>query len=145
MLGTYKLASSGDQGKIDLLRNFVDPPEPDTPPDIAGLWPGTFESALSLIRGAVEWSIQQDRTDTGAPSTAFSGTETRDTIIYDFVGTIDGEGNFVRIGLSADGMLIDSGNFHLVDPPEPDFQSHSVVNFADGRLDLIVTTLTSPN
>jgi len=108
LLGTYKL-SSGDQGKIDLLRKFTPPPDQDTPPDIAGSWPGTFQNILSLMRGTVEWTVQQDRTPTGAPSTGFMGQETMDTSMNDFVGTIDGGGNFVRIGVSAQGFLIGAG------------------------------------
>jgi hypothetical protein len=141
MLASYRL-SSGDQGKIDVLRGFTDPPEPDTPPDIAGSWFGTFESGLSLTTGAVEWTVQQDRTRRGTPGTEFMGQETMDTIIYDFVGTIDGDGNFVRIGSSSSGTLIDSG---LVEPPEPDLQAHSVRNFFDGGVDLVSMTLTPHN
>jgi hypothetical protein len=143
LLATYRL-SSGDRGKVDVLRNFIDPPEPDTPPDIAGHWRGTFESGLSLMRGADEWLVQQDRTETGAPGTGFMGQETMDTSIYDFVGTIDGQGNFVRIGNSARGLIVNSGKFHLglQEPPEPDLQSHTVLNFVDGGLDDLVIVIT---
>jgi hypothetical protein len=108
LFATYKL-SSGDQGKIDLLRKFIPPPVPDTPPDIAGQWGGTFENKLSLMRGTDEWMVQQDRTPTGMPGTGFMGQETMGIIIYDFVGTIDGQGNFVRIGVSERGFIIEGG------------------------------------
>jgi hypothetical protein len=93
---SYKL-SSGDQGEVDFVRNFTQPPDPG-PPDISGSWSGTFENILSLVSGTVEWIVQQDRTPNGAPGTGFMGQETIDTVPYDFVGTIDGQGNFVRIG-----------------------------------------------
>jgi hypothetical protein len=32
-------------------------------------------------------------------------------IIYQFAGTVDGQGNFVRIGVSAQGFLIGGGKF----------------------------------
>jgi hypothetical protein len=107
ILGTYRLSQS-NQGTINLLRNFTQPPDPG-PPDIGGPWRGTFENILSLMRGTDELMIQQDRTPTGAPSTGFMGQETRDTIIYDFVGTIDGQGNFVRVGVSIRGWDIGGG------------------------------------
>jgi hypothetical protein len=146
VLATYKftpITGPIGQGKVNLLRGFVDPPDPDTPPDIAGSWRGTFESSLSLMTGADEWMVQQDRTRTGMPGTGFMGQETMDIIIYDFVGTIDGQGNFVRIGNSARGMLIDGGKFHpgLQTPPEPELQSHTVLNFVDGGVDLVSITL----
>lgn len=87
--GTYKL-SSGDQGKVDLLRNFTQPSEPEMPPDIAGFWRGTLDSVLPSMTTTVEWMIQQDRTPTGAPGTGFMGQEMIGTMVNDFVGTIDG-------------------------------------------------------
>src|SRR5262245_21431218 len=77
IFGSYKLAS-GDQGKVNFLGKFQQPPEPDVPPDIAGSWRGTFENILSLMRGTTEFVIQQDRTPTGAPGTGFTGQETMD-------------------------------------------------------------------
>jgi hypothetical protein len=105
LTGTYRL-SSGDQGEIVLLQNFSQPPDP---PDINGSWLGTFENVLCLMTGTFEWLVHQDRTPNGTPSTGFTGQETIDTIICDFVGTIDGSGNFVRIGVSDEGLLIEGG------------------------------------
>jgi hypothetical protein len=115
LLATYKL-SSGEQGKIELLRKFAQPPpDQDTPPDIAGSWRGTFESSLSLMRGTVEWDVQQDLTETGASGTGFTGQErimsTPAIQLYQFAGAIDGQGNFVRIGVSSQGFLIEGGKF----------------------------------
>jgi hypothetical protein len=115
LFATYKL-SSGDQGKIELLRKFAQPPPGnDTPPDIAGSWGGTFENILSLMRGTVEWDVQQDLTETGAPGTGFTGQErimsTPAIQLYQFAGAIDGQGNFVRIGVSSQGFLIEGGKF----------------------------------
>jgi hypothetical protein len=151
VLATYKFTPTVgpiEQGKVDLLRGFQDPPEPEMPPDIAGSWRGTYESSLSLMRGTDERMIQQDRTRTGAPGTGFVGQETMDMgtagiIIHAFVGTIDGQGNFVRIGNSARGMLIDGGKVQpgLQTPPEPELQSHAVLNFADGGVDLFSIAL----
>ena len=109
LIGTYRL-SSGDQGEILLLQNFSQPPDPG-PPDIAGSWSGDFTNILCLLAGTLELMIQQDRTPNGTPGTGFTGQETLDTIIYDFVGTIDAAGNFVRIGVSDQGFLIDGGTF----------------------------------
>jgi hypothetical protein len=113
LLATYKL-SSGDQGKIELLRKFSPPPDQDTPPDIAGHWGGTVENKLSLMRGTTEWDVQQDRTSTGMPGTGFTGQETINPgtpaiVLYDFAGAIDGQGNFVRIGVAAQGFVIEGG------------------------------------
>jgi hypothetical protein len=108
ILASYRLRS-GDHGEVALVQNFTQPPEPEMPPYIAGSWPGTFQNILSLMRGTVEWTVQQDRMPTGAPSTGFMGQETIDTSMNDFVGTIDGGGNFVRIGVSAQGFLIGAG------------------------------------
>jgi len=115
IFGSYKLAS-GDQGKVNFLGKFQQPPEPDMPPDIAGSWRGTFENILSLMRGTTEFVIQQDRTPTGAPGTGFTGQETMDggtpaVVLYQFAGTIDSQGNFVRIGVSGEGFLIEGGKF----------------------------------
>ena len=112
LVASYKL-SSGDQGEVSLLRKFSPPPDQDTPPDIAGPWRGTFENNLSLMRGTVEWDVQQDRTETGAPGTGFTGQErimaTPAIQLYQFAGTIDAHGNFVRIGVSAQGFVIEGG------------------------------------
>jgi hypothetical protein len=112
------------------------------PPDIAGDWRGTFQSSLSLMRGSTELRIQQDRTEAGTPGTGFMGQEARDMgtagiIIYDFVGTIDGLGNLVRIG-SARGFMpcIMGGNVQL-----GELNAHSVQNFFDGGVDLVSVTL----
>jgi hypothetical protein len=105
LTGTYRL-SSREQGQIVLLQNFSQPPDP---PDIAGSWLGTFTNILCLLTGTDELTIQQDRTPNGTPGTGFTGQETLDTIIYDFVGTIDGSGNFVRIGVSDQGFIIGGG------------------------------------
>jgi hypothetical protein len=114
IFGSYKLAS-GDQGQVNFLRKFQQPPEPDTPPDIAGFWRGTFENILSLMRGTVEWDVQQDRTETGAPGTGFTGQEriaaTPAIQLYQFAGAIDGQGNFVRVGVSVEGFIIEGGKF----------------------------------
>jgi hypothetical protein len=152
VLATYKftpLVGPIDQGKVDLLRGFQEPPEPEVPPDIAGSWRGTFESSLSLMRGTDEWMVQQDRTRTGAPGTNFVGQETINVdtggiIIYGFVGTIDGRGNFVRVGNSAHGFIVNGGKFQpgLAEPPEPDLQAHAVLNFVDGGVDLVSMNLT---
>jgi hypothetical protein len=154
VLATYKFTPTTgaiDQGKVDALRGFVDPPEPETPPDIAGSWRGTFESDLSLMTGADEWVVQQDQTKSGTPSTGFMGQERMDMgaagiIIYDFVGTIDGQGNFVRIGNSARGFMVNGGEAQpgLQDPPEPELQSHAVLNFVDGGVDVVSMNLTQP-
>jgi hypothetical protein len=113
LLATYKLAS-GDQGQVNFLRKFQQPPDPDMPPDISGSWRGTFESSLSLMGGTTELMIQQDRTETGVPGTGFTGQETTDAgtpavILYQFAGTIDAQGNFVRIGVSDRGFVIEGG------------------------------------
>ena len=105
LTGTYRL-SSGDQGEILLLQNFSQPPDPG-PPDIAGFWTGTLTNILCLLTGTDELTIQQDRTPNGTPGTGFTGQETQDMISYDFVGTIDGEGNWVRIGVSDLGFIIE--------------------------------------
>jgi hypothetical protein len=140
IIGTYKL-SSGDQGKIEALRNFTPPPDPDTPPDIAGHWGGTFESVLSLMRGTVEWDVQQDLTETGAPGTGFTGQErimsTPAVQLYQFAGAIDAQGNFVRIGVSAQGFVIEGGKFEA-----GQLTGQSVRNFADGGQDDLVFVLT---
>jgi hypothetical protein len=143
LLATYKLAS-GDQGKIDLLRKFNPPPEPDTPPDIAGHWGGTFESSLSLMRGTVEWNVQQDRTPTGAPGTGFTGEETRDTgtpaiQLYKFAGIIDGQGNFVRIGVSELGFVIEGGKF---EDQAVELRANANLYFFDGGVDDLVIVIT---
>jgi hypothetical protein len=124
--GTYKL-TSGDKGKIELLQNFTQPPDPEMPPDIDGSWLGTFDNVLCLMTGTVEWLVHQDRTPTGVPSTAFTGQETIETIIYDFVGTIDGEGNFVRIGVSELGFIIEGGKVE-----SGELTANSVHESADG-------------
>jgi hypothetical protein len=103
----YRL-SSGDQGKVDLLRNFTQPPDPG-PPDISGSWRGTFENILSLMSRTHELTIQQDHTPNGTPGTELRGQESIATIVYDFVGTIDAGGNFVRIGVSDQGFIISGG------------------------------------
>jgi hypothetical protein len=108
VLASYRL-SSGDEGKVDVLRGFTDPPEPNRPPDIAGSWRGTIESRLSLMMGKVQWDVQQDRTKTGAPSTGFTGRETVDLgaagiIIYGFVGTIDGQGIWCALVFPPGGL-----------------------------------------
>src|SRR5262249_16766514 len=116
LLATYKL-TSGDQGQVNFLRNFNQPPDP-APPDIAGSYRGTFENPLSLMRGAFEWMVQQDRTPTGAHGTGFRGQETIGTTMNDFVGTIDGQGNFVRISVSAGEFFVGGGKIesgHLKD------------------------------
>jgi hypothetical protein len=99
---------SGDRGEMYFLQTFTQPPDPG-PPDISGSWHGTFEDVLSLMRGTDELMIQQDRTPNGAPGTGFMGQETRDTIIYDLVGTIDTQRNFARIGVSARGFIMSGG------------------------------------
>jgi len=142
LLATYKL-SSGDQGKVNLLRKFANPrPDSDTPPDIAGTWRGTFESGLSLMRGTDEWMVQQERTETGAPGTGFMGreriTSTPAIQLYQFAGTIDGQGNAVRIGLSDRGIIIIC--FAKVERGE--LQAHPVWNFFDGGVDLGSIALT---
>ncbi len=152
VLATYKFTPTTgpiDQGKVDVLLGFQEPPEPDTPPDIAGSWRGTFKSSLSLMTGAAEWMIQQDRTRAGAPSTRFKGQESMDMgaagiIIHAFVGTIDGQGNFVRIGNSARGFIVSSGKVQpgLAEPPDPELQSHTVLNFVDGGMDDLVIVIT---
>ena len=105
LTGTYSLSST-DYGEIVLLQNFTQPPDPG-PPDIAGSWSGTFTNILCLLTGTDEMTIQQDGTPNGTPGTGFTGQETQDMIIYDFVGTIDGEGNWVRIGVSDLGFSIE--------------------------------------
>ena len=153
LFATYKL-SSGDQGEVYLLRNFTQPPpEGDTPPDIAGSWRGTFESSLSLMRGTTELMIQQDRTATGAPGTGFMGQETLDTgaggiLINDFVGTIDGQGNFVRIGGTSAGPgsvqnrpMIYQGS-GKVEPGAVEFRANSILYFVDGGQDDLVFVMT---
>jgi hypothetical protein len=140
LLATYKL-SSGDQGKIYFLRKFTDPPSPDMPPYIAGHWGGTFESDLSLMRGTAEWDVQQDLTETGAPGTGFMGQErimgTPAVQLYQFAGTVDAHGNFVRIGVSAQGFVIEGGKFEA-----GQLTGQSVRNFADGGQDDLVFVLT---
>ena len=113
LLATYKL-SSGEQGKVILLRKFSQPPEPEMPLDISGSWRGTFENSLSLMTATDELTIQQDRTPSGTPETGFTGQETMDggtpaVVLYQFAGTVDGHGNFVRIGVSDQGFLIEGG------------------------------------
>jgi hypothetical protein len=113
IFGSYKLAS-GDQGQVNFLGNSSQPPGTDMPPDISGSWRGTFTNVLSLMRGIDELMIQQGRTPNGAPSVGFAGQETMDggtpaIVLYDFVGTIDGGGNFVRIGVSDQGFLTSGG------------------------------------
>jgi hypothetical protein len=146
VLATYKFTprvGPTDQGKVDLLRNFTQPPpNQDMPPDIAGDLRGIFASSLSLKTGSTEWMIQQDRTEAGTPGTGFMGQEARDMgtagiIIYDFVGTIDGQGNFVRIG-SARGIMPCEmgGNVQL-----GALNAHSAQNFSDGGVDLVSVTL----
>ncbi len=130
-----------DQGEVDLLRGFISPPEPEMPPDIAGCWSGTFESGLSLMRGTVEWMIQQDRTEDGAPGTGFMGQETMDMgpagiIINDLVGTIDGQGNCVRVGLSVRGFVICGCRV-----ASGEVRAHSVRNLVDGGVDLVSMSL----
>jgi hypothetical protein len=140
LLATYKL-SSGDQGKIYFLRKFTDPPSPDMPPDIAGHWGGTFESDLSLMRGTAEWDVQQDLTETGAPGTGFMGQErimaTPAILLYHFAGTIDGQGNFVRIGVSERGFVIEGGKFEA-----GQLTGHSCLDFVDGAKDDVVFVIT---
>jgi hypothetical protein len=145
VLATYKFTprvGPTDQGKVDLLRNFTPPPDSDMPPDIAGDWRGIFQSSLSLMTGSTELRIQQDRTEAGTSGTGFMGQEARDMgtagiIIYDFVGTIDGLGNLVRIG-SARGFMpcYMGGNVQL-----GELNAHSVQNFFDGGVDLVSATL----
>jgi hypothetical protein len=143
-LATYKFTPTvgpSDQGEVGLLRGFIEPPEPEMPPDIAGCWSGTFESSLSLMRGTAEWMIQQDRTEAGAPGTSFMGKETMDMgtagiIINDFVGTIDGQGKMVRVGLSVRGFVICGGKV-----ASGEVRAHSVRNFVDGGVDLVSMSL----
>jgi hypothetical protein len=80
----------------------------------------------------------EDRTEAGTPGTGFMGQEARDMgtvgiIIYDFVGTIDGQGNFVRIG-SARGFMpcAMGGNVQL-----GELNAHSAQNSFDGGVDLV--------
>jgi len=101
------------------------------------------------MRGAVEWKVEQDRTTTGKPGTGFKGQESMDMgaagiIIRAFVGTIDGQGNFVRIGNSDRGMLIDGGKVQpgLVKPPDPDLQSHTAFIFVDGGVTMSRSSIT---
>jgi hypothetical protein len=140
IFGSYKLAS-GDQGQVNFLRKFTQPPDPDMPPDIAGSWRGTFESGLSLMRGTVEWDVQQDLTETGAPRTGFTGQErimsTPAIQLYQFAGTIDGQGNLVRIGVSAQGFVIEGGKFEA-----GQLTGQSVRNFAHGGHDDLVFVMT---
>ena len=112
--GSFKF-SSGEKGKVILLQNFTQPPDPG-PPDIAGSWRGTFTNILCLLAGTDELTIQQDRTPAGAPGTGFAGQETRNggtpaVQLYQFAGTVDGQGNFVRIGVSDQGFFIEGGKF----------------------------------
>ena len=151
-LASYKFTPTAgpvDQGNVRLLRGFQDPPEPESPPDISGSWRGTFESGLTLVTGAGAWTVQQDRSKSGAPGTAFSGQESLDMgpagiIINDFVGTIDGLGNLVRVGLSARGFVICGSKVStgLVDPPVPDVHGHGVLDLVHGGIDLISLALT---
>src|SRR5262245_14664683 len=110
--GTFKF-SSGEKGKVILLQNFTQPPDPG-PPDISGSHRGTFTNILCLLAGTDELTIQQDHTPGGAPGTGFTGQETMDggtpaVVLYQFAGTIDGQGNFVRFGVSDQGFLIIEG------------------------------------
>jgi hypothetical protein len=146
IFGTYKLAS-GDQGKVNFLRKFQQPPEPDTPPDIAGSWGGTFESSLSLMRGTAELTIQQDRTTTGAPGTGFTGQQTVEggtpaVVLYDFAGTVDAQGNFVRIGNSVRGMLIDGGRVQPGRDQAIEMRANAIFHFFDGGNDDVVFVMT---
>jgi hypothetical protein len=113
IFGSYK-AASGDQGEVHFLGNFTQPREPEIVPNIAGSWRGTFENILSLMTGSEELTIQQDRTATGLTGTGFTGDGLLIDVIlgprlYHFVGTIDGGGNFVRIGVSDQGFLTSGG------------------------------------
>jgi hypothetical protein len=134
IFGSYKLAS-GDQGQVNFLREFTQPPDPDMPPDIAGSWRGTFESSLSLMRGTVEWDVQQDLTETGAPGTGFTGqeriTSTPAIQLYQFAGTIDAHGNFVRIGVSAQGFVIEGGKLE-----SGELTGQSCLDFALGGMEV---------
>jgi len=113
IFGSYKLASA-DQGQVNFLGNFSQPPGPDMPPEITGFWHGTFKNLLSLVSGTREMMIQQDRTPTGGAGTGFTRQETLDAgtpavQLYQFVGTVDARGNFVRIGVAVQGFLIGGG------------------------------------
>jgi hypothetical protein len=87
--------------------------------------------------------VQQDRTETGAPGTGFTGQETVDMggtpaiQLYQFAGTIDGQGNFVRIGVSEQGFVIEGGKLE-----SGELTGHSVRNFADGGQDDLVFVIT---
>jgi hypothetical protein len=138
---TYRL-SSGDKGEIKLLRNFTQPREPEMPPDIAGSWGGPYESSLSLMRGTVQWNVQQDRTPSGAPGTGFTGEETVEggtpaVQLYKFAGTIDDQGNFVRIGVSDQGFVIEGGKFE-----SGQLTAHSMRHFGEHTSDDLVYVIT---
>ena len=134
ILASYKL-SSGDQGKIDLLRNFTQPPDPGMPPDIAGSWRGTFQNVLSLMGGTFERTIQQDRMPNGVLGTGFMGDGLLLDVVlgprlYHFVGTVDGQRNFVSIGVSDQGFLIEGGKFE-----SGELRSSAAQNSGDRNLD----------
>jgi hypothetical protein len=88
-----------------------------------------------------EWDVQQDLTETGAPGTGFMGQErimaTPAILLYHFAGTIDGQGNFVRIGVSERGFVMEGGKFE-----SGELTGHSVRNFADGGQDDLVFVMT---
>jgi hypothetical protein len=87
------------------------------------------------MTGTGELTIQQGRTPNGTPSTGFTGQETRDggtpaVILYQFAGAVDGQGNFVRIGVSAQGFLIEGGKFE-----SGELTANTVQTSADGEVD----------
>jgi hypothetical protein len=132
IFGSYKLAS-GDQGQVNFLGNFSQPAEPEMPPNIAGSWRGTVQDVLSLTRGTDEWMVQQDRTPNGTLGTRFTGQETVDAgtpavQLYQFAGTVDAHGNFVRIGVSAQGFLTEGGKLE-----SGELTGQSCLDFVDGR------------
>lgn len=142
VLATYKFTPATgpvDQGNVDLIRSFTPPPDTDIPP-IGGRWRGTSSSDLAQGQSTIELRITQD-------GTAFSGEEVVDAgtpqeLRFDFVGTIEGRGMFVVIGVGAAGRFIVGGA--LSPPPDDSAQARYLLRFVDGSLDLGTFQITPP-
>jgi hypothetical protein len=109
VLATYKFTPATgpvDQGNVDLIRNFQPPPDQDTPP-IGGRWRGTSRSDLGQSQSTLELLITQDGTGFGGQEVVDAGTSQE--LRFDFVGTLDGRGTFVVIGVGAAGRFIVGG------------------------------------
>jgi len=129
-----------DEGFAIVLRNFV-PPEGCTPPDVTGVWSGSFTSAsgatgdLTAIYAAARDADLHSFTGLTRLSMGDS------TLAFTDMGTIDcemdGVARVVVIGMGASGRAIFTG-VRTIDPRtiQPCVKGTYVLEFFDGTTDM---------